>query len=179
MNVLKCILVQKVGSLKYKSGLLHGHKMKIAVCVCMSDIRCSDTGEKQCNGALSGDRPVTGYVLCYHAVWEHILCALQRERERESVPGQMCCMLHWNLPDRPKNEVPNIAMCVRPIAWRHRYRVTFRYVGWHRGMFLPFLLFTWFRTARAAARANICSWFEVERKLNTQGTLLCTSVQGW
>jgi len=29
VNVLKCILVQKVGFLKYKSGLLHGHKMKI------------------------------------------------------------------------------------------------------------------------------------------------------
>jgi len=30
VNVLKCILVQKVGFLKYKSGLLHGHKMKIS-----------------------------------------------------------------------------------------------------------------------------------------------------
>ena len=29
MNVLKCILLQKVGFVKYKSGLLHGHKMKI------------------------------------------------------------------------------------------------------------------------------------------------------
>jgi len=29
VNALKCILVQKVGFLKYKSGLLHGHKMKI------------------------------------------------------------------------------------------------------------------------------------------------------
>ena len=29
MNVFKCILVQKVGFLKYKSRLLHGHKMKI------------------------------------------------------------------------------------------------------------------------------------------------------
>ena len=28
MNVLKCILVQKVGFVKYKSGLLHGYKMK-------------------------------------------------------------------------------------------------------------------------------------------------------
>ena len=27
MNVLKCILVQKVGFLKYKSGILHGYKM--------------------------------------------------------------------------------------------------------------------------------------------------------
>jgi len=26
---LKCILVQKVGFLKYKSGILHGYKMKI------------------------------------------------------------------------------------------------------------------------------------------------------
>ena len=26
---LKCILVRKVGFVKYKSGLLHGHKMKI------------------------------------------------------------------------------------------------------------------------------------------------------
>ena len=29
MNVLKCILVQKVGFLKYKLGILHGYKMKI------------------------------------------------------------------------------------------------------------------------------------------------------
>ena len=29
MNILKCILVQKVGFLKYKSGRFHGHKMKI------------------------------------------------------------------------------------------------------------------------------------------------------
>ena len=29
MNVLKCILVQKVGFLKHKSGLLHGHIMKM------------------------------------------------------------------------------------------------------------------------------------------------------
>ena len=28
---LKCILVQKVGFLKYKSGILHGYKMKMAV----------------------------------------------------------------------------------------------------------------------------------------------------
>jgi len=28
VNVLKCILVQKVGFLKYKSGLLHGHNWK-------------------------------------------------------------------------------------------------------------------------------------------------------
>jgi hypothetical protein len=30
VNVLKCILVQKVGFLKYKSGILHSNKMKIA-----------------------------------------------------------------------------------------------------------------------------------------------------
>jgi len=31
---LKCILVQKVGFVKYKSGLLHGHKMKMSLRVC-------------------------------------------------------------------------------------------------------------------------------------------------
>ena len=32
MNVLKCILVKNVGFLKYKSGLLHGHKMRMEGC---------------------------------------------------------------------------------------------------------------------------------------------------
>ena len=32
MNVLKCILVQKVGFLKY-TGFLHGQKMKISISV--------------------------------------------------------------------------------------------------------------------------------------------------
>ena len=31
MNVLKCILVQKVGFVKYKLGLLHVYKMKFKI----------------------------------------------------------------------------------------------------------------------------------------------------
>jgi hypothetical protein len=30
VNVLKCILVQKVGFLKHKSGILHGYKINSA-----------------------------------------------------------------------------------------------------------------------------------------------------
>ena len=36
MNVLKCVLVQKVGFSKYKSGLLAGHKMKIFTAIGLS-----------------------------------------------------------------------------------------------------------------------------------------------
>jgi len=97
--------------------------------------------------------------LCCHAVWERILCALQRERKRPRSN-----VLHITLKPswlRPKNEVPNIATCVRPIAWRHDYKPSDISICWlTQGLFLPFILFTWFRTARAAARANIGSWFE-------------------
>jgi len=57
VNVLKCILVQKVGFLKYKSGLLHGHKMKMKIDIdVIGKVRCSNAdGRMDTSSVLHND----------------------------------------------------------------------------------------------------------------------------
>jgi len=60
VSVLKCILVQKVGFVKYKSGRLYGHKMKMKNTIRIHNSYCFFTATLVARKRLN----VTLHILC-------------------------------------------------------------------------------------------------------------------